>query len=1016
MRAGSLLALTLCGAVLAGCAGTGADLPGPVAAGRDLSGESCRAEPRRGQPRGEPAFLDIACGISSRTVGSVAQLGPQDEVPAEGAARAAFLGKAFAESRPMLSLATRATCEAPQPFEAAGVPGLMVSRCALKDGGWPFVALALAQGTSLAYGEGQPGTLPAIVETMRRGLSDVAVTEPAPVVVKAMTDRLQAMYPGVKVVGDSLGAYLDSVELARFYNSTGNHAAAEQAFRRALALQTAALGSEHPGVGTTLTLLAVEISNQGRGEEADIYFRRAEPLVIRSPDPGEYPRYLSYLGLHASNIRQFDRALAIARDTIQRRRDLIQQLGGGVDPGLDTGGGSVFGGSVLLQAELAHALMFASAMALRTKDVKSAETYASEARRIVDRTPGLPPWWQPMAIGQLGEALSARGDFANAERLLASAAALRARHFVRGWPVAQGMMALGREQAEAGRPAAAIDNYRNAFRHILSETPVRTLGYDQIEPFLIAAEAQARARTAAAAGLHAEMFAAAQMLREGAMGRAVARTAERVAEGDVRISGLVRAQREAQQRRDRARIDIDAEENRPPASRDAARLARLRADLEGHAARVRTLDAEIEKAAPGFGRLVSPRPVELATVTGALRPREALLTFAVGSESAFAFLVDAKGVQAAKLSTDQGQLAEQVAALRQAFEIRNRNVAPFDANLAHTLYRTLLGPFEAKLADVDRLYVVTSGALSSLPFGVLVSAPPPAAAAAGDYSAVAWFARRTAISNPPSVSALLELRRLASRPSAARPLLAVANPEFDGAGAGAGNGLGALASACRTEGAVPSAMIRALAPLPETADEVRRVAATLKADGDALLLGAAATAANLRARPLDQYRVLYFATHGLLPGELRCQGQPGLALTAPRVDAATPADDGLLEAGEIASLRLEADLVVLSACNTAASGDRLGGESLSGLAEAFFFAGARNLLVTHWQVPSAQTVALTTGLFDRLGGNMHGGISAALRDSQMALAANPATSHPFFWGAFVLQGDGAPVAAAGNPS
>jgi CHAT domain-containing protein len=72
--------------------------------------------------------------------------------------------------------------------------------------------------------------------------------------------------------------------------------------------------------------------------------------------------------------------------------------------------------------------------------------------------------------------------------------------------------------------------------------------------------------------------------------------------------------------------------------------------------------------------------------------------------------------------------------------------------------------------------------------------------------------------------------------------------------------------------------------------------------------------------------------------------------------------------------------------------------------------------VTHWQVPSAQTVALTTGLFDRLGGNMQGGISAALRDSQMALAANPATSHPFFWGAFVLQGDGAPVAAAGNPS
>ncbi|MBI1245334.1 MAG: CHAT domain-containing protein [Alphaproteobacteria bacterium] len=1013
MRAAFLVALAL-----AGCAGTGAEFAAPVPVGSDLAGEPCRAEPRRGQPRGEAPFLDISCGISSRTIAAAAQLGPQEGAPTPVDARAAFFARALAQSRPMLALGSRATCDAPQPVDLPGESGLLVARCTLKDGGWPYLAVALPEGPSLAYGEGQPGALPAIVATMRRGLPGGAARAPAtlaPAAAKALDDRLQAMYPGVKVIGDSQGAYLDSIELARYYSTVGNDAASEQAFRRALELQTAALGPDHPGLGTTLTLLAIEISNQGRGEEADIYFRRAEPLVLRSPDPGEYPRYLSYLGRHAANMRQFERALAIARDTVQRRRDLIQQLGGGVDPGLETGGGgAVFGGSVLLQAELAHALMFASSMAVRTNDGTSAEAYATEARRIVDRTPGLPPWWQPQAIGQLGEALAARGDFRNAERLLASAAALRARIFTRGWPVAQGLLALGREQAEEGRFAAAIDNYRNAFRHVLSDKAVRTLDYDQIEPFLSAAEAQARSVPAAAAGLHAEMFAAAQMLREGAMGRAVTRTAERVADGDARIAGLVREQRETVRRRDRARIDIDAETNRQAQFRDAARLKRLNDELDGYTKRVDALDADIEKAAPGFGRLVSPRPIDLATVTAALRPREALLTFAVGSESAFAFLVDAKGVQAAKLSTDAGQLAEQVKALRQAFEIRNRNVAPFDAGLAHSLYKSLLGPFEAKLANVDRLYVVTSGALSSLPFGILVSAPPPAAAAGGDYSNVAWFARRVAIANPPSVAAFLQLRKLAARPAAPRALLAVANPEFDGAAAG--KGLDALASACRTEGAVPSAMIRGLAPLPETADEVRRVALTLKADGDALLMGAAATAANLRSRQLDQYRVLYFATHGLLPGELRCQGQPGLALTAPRIDATDPADDGLLEAGEIASLRLDASLVVLSACNTAASGERLGGESLSGLAEAFFFAGARNLLVTHWQVPSAQTVALTTGMFERLGGDMRGGIAAALRDSQMALAANPATSHPFFWGAFVLQGDGAPVAAAGNPS
>jgi CHAT domain-containing protein len=212
-------------------------------------------------------------------------------------------------------------------------------------------------------------------------------------------------------------------------------------------------------------------------------------------------------------------------------------------------------------------------------------------------------------------------------------------------------------------------------------------------------------------------------------------------------------------------------------------------------------------------------------------------------------------------------------------------------------------------------------------------------------------------------------------------------------------------------------MIRALAPLPETADEVRRVAASLNAGPNALLLGVNATAENLRRQRLERYRVLYFATHGLLPGELRCQAQPGLALSAPRADVADAADDGLLEASEIAAMRLDADLVVLSACNTGASGAQLGGESLSGLAEAFFFAGARGLLVTHWQVPSQQTVQLTTGMFDRLGGDTRGGVARALAASQMALADQAASAHPFFWGAFVLQGDGAPaLQKVRNPS
>ena len=171
-----------------------------------------------------------------------------------------------------------------------------------------------------------------------------------------------------------------------------------------------------------------------------------------------------------------------------------------------------------------------------------------------------------------------------------------------------------------------------------------------------------------------------------------------------------------------------------------------------------------------------------------------------------------------------------------------------------------------------------------------------------------------------------------------------------------------------------------------------------------MLLGAEATEAGLRSQPLGEFKVLYFATHGLLPGELTCQSEPALALSPPAQPATAKDQDGLLEASEIAGLRLNADLVVLSACNTAQGSHRFGGEALGGLAESFFYAGARTLVASHWQVPSSATVELMVGLFKDLG---PAGVARALRRSQLALIEREATAHPFFWAAFTVIGDGA---------
>ncbi|MDH5749676.1 MAG: CHAT domain-containing protein, partial [Rhodospirillales bacterium] len=189
------------------------------------------------------------------------------------------------------------------------------------------------------------------------------------------------------------------------------------------------------------------------------------------------------------------------------------------------------------------------------------------------------------------------------------------------------------------------------------------------------------------------------------------------------------------------------------------------------------------------------------------------------------------------------------------------------------------------------------------------------------------------------------------------------------------------------------------------ANEIRQVATAFKAGPDSVFLGEAVSEERLRSLALDQYRTVYFATHGLLPGELRCQSEPALALSPPSAAVSDKALDGMLDAGEIAALKLDADLVVLSACNTGGGGSGpLGGESLSGLARAFFHAGARSLIVSHWQVDSTATTRLMTELFGHLGPNKDGGVPEALRAAQTGLISRPETAHPFFWAAFTLVG------------
>jgi CHAT domain-containing protein len=206
-----------------------------------------------------------------------------------------------------------------------------------------------------------------------------------------------------------------------------------------------------------------------------------------------------------------------------------------------------------------------------------------------------------------------------------------------------------------------------------------------------------------------------------------------------------------------------------------------------------------------------------------------------------------------------------------------------------------------------------------------------------------------------------------------------------------------------------TALAKALPALPETADELRAVAKQLEAEPDDIKLGQAATVTDVKHQRLGNYRVVYFATHALVAGDVekfaKVKAEPALVLSIP--DKPSDEDDGLLRASDVALLKMNADFVVLSACNTAA-GDKPGAEALSGLARAFFYAGAKSLIVSHWEVDSDSTVALMTGLFDALKANPHLSHAEAQRLAILRMIQdppNPEWAQPRFWAPFVVVGE-----------
>lgn len=976
----------------------------------NLAGESCRLSIRNDvmPDPGAPPPVALTCGGAKHPSGAIALQPVPLNLESDPALRRDTLAKNAASSYARREAGSRMACRDGKWLKS-GDQDVYAETCSLIDGSWTYVQLSVETGGYLAQIEGLPVNLTALADATVKLIGDKAAPLPfaEPDKAKAL---LADLFPGKVSVGPSadLDRFAALAEQARIANSRNDYRAAEDDYRQAMLILERAQSADSPGVGKILLELALEVSNQGRAEEAAGLFRRADPIIQRSANPADMARLNGYLAFDAANGGRYADALTYARTASAQWRALSEGNGANLES-LGTDSRAVW------RAELAHSLNAQGAMALRTGDLAEAETAAKEALEIIGNQPDLPPWWKPEVLVTLGRIYAATSRLNEAETSFRGALVYQQRLFGQTAPTATTLLALSGVYADEELYPDSLRAYDAAMKILADDELARSrIVFDQMAPVLTSASAIADRDPSKRAEMQEKMFQALQVLSSGVADQTIAQASLRLASQNPTMEKLVRDLQEAERQRDAARIELGHETSLPNDQRGSDKENTLLNKINAFTAQ---RDEALKKLAadfPAYADLQHAKPLTLAAAQTHLRTGEAMALFEIGRGKSFVVLVTKDGLTAKPIATDEAQLATTVRALRKAFSAKNGHLGDFDLAQSHGLYKTLFGPIEGSLAGIDQLVLVQSGALASLPAALLVTAPPGNDA---DYRHAAWLARRYATVEVPSIRAFVSLRdRTATRTAAARPFFGIGNPPFTG-GADDGKGktgLSAMGSLCRDGGPFPPGQLRALAPLPDTATELRTVAKSLGANDNSLLLGAAATEKNLRAQSLQDVRVLYFATHALLPGELSCQSEPALALAPPETPATDRSTDGLLDASEVAGLSLNADLVVLSACNTGQTETQFGGAALAGLAESFFYAGARSLIASHWQVPSSATAQLMVGMFGHLTSDPAGGTARAIRASQMALMDKPETAHPFFWAAFTLIGDsGSP---AGKPA
>ncbi|HEY0910612.1 MAG TPA: CHAT domain-containing tetratricopeptide repeat protein, partial [Bradyrhizobium sp.] len=875
---------------------------------------------------------------------------------------------------------------------------------------------------------------------------------------RSLRIREKLVGPDDPVLAQSLG------NIAVVYLAEGRYAQAEESFKRALAIQQKALGVGHPLVGSTLNNLAEVYRAEAKDAEAEKLYQQALTIWEKTLGPDNPSVALGLRNL--AELYQAEGKYDQSEALYQRVLAIEQKVLGATHP--ETGATiNNFAGLYVAEGKYPQAeALYRQALSIWEKAVGAdSPNVAMFAQNLgmVYEAEGKPVEAEPRirhaleirekALGGehpdvaaslfgLAMALQSEGKVALSDASYQRALAIEQKTLGPDHPnVAQILMSLSAlYSGPGGNEAQALAYARKATAAVIAHNAGATGAGDQastlgsvaqrsdffrIQVGTLAMATQDHLEPADTLG-H-EAFEAAQWANQSAAAVGLQQMAARFA-GDGALGALVRQRQDltaAWQNQNKALIAAESKPGQPDqAATDAAR--KQMADTE---AAIAANEAQLAQKFPDYAALADPKPLKVEDVQQLLRTDEAMAFFLTGDNESYVFALTHDSFDWKVIPLTGKSLTAKVSAFRHGLNVDSLNSPGpsgkpelFDLEASHELYTELLGPVDELIKSKKMLMIVPSGVLTALPFHLLVT--ENTAASKPDnldaYREAAWLIKRQAVSVVPSVASLKALRTFASKSNPnGKPMIGFGDPAFDPnapisdtSQTPAPPGRRSIVTRSYTDfwqgaGVDRSALSHALPQLPDTTVELRTVAQKLDAPASDIHLGRDASETTVKKAPLADYRIVYFATHGLVAGDIKGVAEPSLALSIP----AHPSDfdDGLLTASEVAQLKLNADWVVLSACNTVAGG-KPGAEALSGLARAFFYAGARALLVTHWSVDSDAATRLTTSTFAILATNPGIGRAEALRRAMLADMNDnsvPNAAYPAFWGPFEIVGEGA---------